>query len=422
MIQKSDYARLRELGKRVAELSSLSIQSRNRDLWTSVNDLKSKRPVIHVRDCPLYMLDYENELTTTISDAFLSGVEQSLLLLLYEWEHLRCDRVIEPFIECPVVYHDTGFGIEGDKPTVNLSPENRYQNAVHYEQQIFSLDDLEKIKNPVVSYDEELTMQRLSLLREIFDGILPVKLFGRSQFNCTPMDDIMTWTGIDQGMLFFALEPELMKQAAERYIDAQISRIRQYEALGILSSNNAFKNVGNNCIGLTSALPLPTESGIGAKISDIWGENCDQIMTCVSPEMTEEFAFHYETKWSGQFPLYSYGCCERLDNKVALLKDTFKNLRKLSCSPYSDAESVFEQIGKSCVVSFKPNSNYLALGTSPNMDYLKKELEHVLELAIKYDTNLVINMKTLITLQGEPWRLWKWCEMAKQVVTSYFGE
>ena len=416
-----DFERLRSLGRKIAEISALPAQNRNKSLWTDMNDLKPVRPLIHVRDCPIYMLDHKDELTCTVQDEFLRSVEQSLLLLIYEWEHLRCDRVIEPFVECPVVFFDSGFGIEGDKQAVALAHKNQYNTSIHYEQKIFSIDDVEKIETPRVTYDRELTMSRLSLLNEIFCDIIPVKLFGRSQFNCTPLDDIMTWTGIDRGMLFLGMESELMHAAAERYIDAQIARIRQYEDLGILSSNNAFKNVGNNCIGYTSLLPEPTLNGIGAKISDIWGENCDQIMTCVSPAMSAEFSFSHEKKWADMFKLYSYGCCERLDNKVSLLMEYFPNLRKLSCSPYSDLEATLEQTGNSCVVSFKPNSNYLALGGNPDMEYLKEELKRVCQLTEKYSANVVINMKTLITLQGEPQRLWQWCEMAEDIVSGYFG-
>ena len=421
MINSEDRARLRELGTKIAETAFLPEQERNRALWRSINDLKPTRPLIHVRDCPLYMLEFEDELTPVIQDAFLRSIEQSLLLQIYEWNHLRCDRVIEPHIECPVVFSDTGFGIDGDKQAVIAAHKDQFRSSIHYEQRIFSVDDVEKIKTPTVTYDEEATMQRLELLTEIFDGILPVKLFGRSQFNCTPLDDIMTWTGIDQGMLFLGLEPEIMHRAAQRYIEAQIARIKQYEALGILSSNNAFKNVGNNCIGYTSLLPEPPQSGVGAKIHDIWGESCDQIMTCVSPEMSEEFSFAYEAKWAEQFPLYSYGCCEKLDNKLSPLMRYFPNLRKLSCSPYSNFESIVEQTENKSVVSFKPNSNYLALGSKPDMDYLEKEIKEACRLAEKYGANIVINMKTLITLQSEPWRLWKWCDMAKEVVEAHFG-
>ena len=418
-MEKKDVARLRELARQIREIAELPIQENNRKLWTAVNDLRMIRPVIHVRDYPRYLIEYEDELTTTIEDEFLKKIELDLLVRLYEWKHLRCDRVVEPTIKCPVVYNDSGYGIQvstGDR--ADFLGGGEYKEAKNFEPQITCEADLKKIKTPVVEYCEEETMRRCDILQEIFGDILRVKLFGRYNFRCCPMDDIFTWMGISEGMFKLATEPELMHQAVELYINAAIDRIRQYERLGILSSNNGFENIGNNCIGYTSELPPATESGIGAKISDIWGQSADQIMTCVSPKMTKEFCFDHEKRWAALFKLYSYGCCERLDNKLDLLTGSFPNIRKVSCSPYSDLESTMEQLGDRYVISFKPNSTYLA-HESAGFDYLRKEMATALDLSRKYKVNLVFNMKTLISLNGDPTRLWKWCDMASDMVANY---
>jgi hypothetical protein len=421
-LKNKNYTRLRELGKQVAGIAALPVQQYNKKLWTAVNDLKAIRPVVYVRDYPLYLLQYNDELVTTIEDPFLKEIEQTLLLRIYEWKRLRVDRVVEPYIECPVVYRDSGFGIEGYTNVASNNVEKEYYDqSKHFDPVLLDMDDIDKIKTPVVEYDEETTMARYNLLKEIFDGIMPVKLFGRCHFRCATLDDIMTWTGIDEGMHHLALKPDFMHAIIDRYIDAQIARIKQYEKLGILSSNNNAKNIGNNCPGFTSQLPAPTESGIGAKISDIWGENADQIMTGVSPEMTQEFSFEHEKKWASQFPLHSYGCCERLDHKLDLLIASFPNLRKISSSPYSNLQSMMKQLEKRYVISFKPNSLYLA-GEKPNMDLLREEFKNACELAQKYQVNLVFNMKTLLTLNNEPQRLWQWCDMAAELIHAYFGD
>lgn len=418
-MQKKETARLQELAKQIREIAELPIQENNRKLWTAVNDLRMIRPVIHVRDYPHYLIRYGDELTTTIEDEFLKKIELDLLIRIYEWKHLRCDRVVEPTVQCQVIFKDSGFGIEasgGDRS--NFIEGGVYNEAKHFESQIICEEDLKKIKTPVVEYGKEETMRRYDLLREIFGDILQVKLFGRHNFRCAPMDDIFTWMGISEGMFKLTLEPELVHRAMELYINASIDRILQYERLGLLSSNNGFENIGNNCIGYTSELPPATESGIGAKITDIWGHSADQIMTCVSPEMTREFCFDHEKKWAGMFRLYSYGCCERLDNKLDFLTRSFPNLRKVSCSPFSDLESTMEQLGDRYVISFKPNSTYLA-HENAGFDYLRKEMTTALDLCRKYKVNLVFNMKTLISLNGDPTRLWKWCDMASDMITNY---
>ena len=420
-LKSEDKQRLRELAKKTAEIAADPVQEKNRKNWIAMNDLKPVRPLVHVRDYPYFLLEYQDEMRATIEDPFLKDIEQTLLLRIYEWNHIRVDRVIEPFIECPVVFTDSEFGLSGFEFALGNVDKEFYDTAKHWEEQIKSPGDIEKIKIPVVEYNEDTTREHLNLLQDIFAGIMPVRLFGRSHFRCTPMDDLITWTGIDKMMNFMVEEPEFVHALLDRYVDAQISRINQYEKLGILSSNNYFRDIGNNCPGYTSLLPVPTESGIGAKIGDIWGENADQIMTAVSPAMTKEFAFDHEKIWARQFRLHSYGCCERLDNKFGLLTEAFPTLRKVSSSPFSSLDKAAEFLGNRYVISFKPNSVFLT-GDVPQFDLLEKEFIHACKLAEKHSLQLVFNMKTIVTLNNEPQRLWKWCDMAMELIQAHFGE
>lgn len=420
MENSRDIDRLRTLARQVREIAELPVQKANRKLWESVNDRHMIRPVLHVRDCPLYVLQHEGELVPQIADPFLRRLEMDLQLRIYEWKHLRVDRVIEPVIQCPCVVSDSGFGITAttDSASLVVAEADAYNRSKHFEPQIFTEDDLDLIKTPVVSYDEAATWRNRDHMREIFSGILEVRLEGGHNFHVVPWDDILSWMGITEGLTNFALEPELMRLAVGCYIDAAIARARQYESLGILSSNNGFVNVGNNGVGYTAELPPPTESGIGARLCDIWGENSDQVMTAVSPEMSAEFAFAPESRYAALFGLHAYGCCERLDHKVDGLRRHFPNLRKVSMSPFANLEAGMEKIGSDFVVCFKPNSNYLT-GASWDLEPLRQELYKVMALARKYGSHVEIDMKTIITLNGEPQRLWAWCDMAAEVVANY---
>src|SRR5690606_24134131 len=119
-------------------------------------DLRMVRPVLHVRDCPLYVLQYEDELVPQITDPFLRRLEMDLQLKLYEWKHMRVDRVIEPVIECPCVIEDSGFGISAttDSTTTVAAAVDDFSRSKHFEPQIITEADLAKIQTPVVAYDE----------------------------------------------------------------------------------------------------------------------------------------------------------------------------------------------------------------------------------------------------------------------------
>ncbi len=411
--------RVRSLARQVREIAEHSQQKTNIKLWTAVNDKKMIQPVVLVRDCPRFLLEEgTDELTLTVSDPLLRTVERDLLDRIYEWNHMRCHRVIEPVYYVDAVVHSTGFGFE--LPTENPGPveDQRYTESKDYQTRITSFDDIEKIQTPVITYDEAKTLDNVAKVRDAIGDILEVKIAGMQGFDFALYDVLLSWTGIEEGMYNLALEPDFMHAAAARLVEAYVSMARQYEALGLISSNNRNLLIGNGGYGYTSHLPPPTVSGIGAKLSEIWGSAQDQIFTSVSPAMSQEFAFEEALPWTGLFDRVYYGCCERLDHKITELSETIPNLQKISVSPYSNLEAAMERIGDRFVVSFKPNSNYLAVDPW-NKDLLKSELIEVCRLARKYNCHVEILMKTIINLAGNPRSLWEWSEMAVDIVENY---
>lgn len=421
---ENDVERLRYLAHQVREIADKSVMKENIHLWQRVNDLDMVRPVLHHRDTPVSVLNHNGELTSVIKDPFLRGVEVDLLLRLYNWKHMPLNYVVSKTVKCHCVIHDTEWGSIAqyrgvqDNPAEDVQPDK----TVHFTASIKSIDDVEKIPFPEVTYDEPATMERLDLLKHIFSGILDVKLFGKQYFRIAPWDDIMNWLGMGDALMYFYTDPEMLHACIDRYMKASMSWVKQYESLGLLTSNNDFENILNNDPGYTTELPSPTGNGIGCKLKDMWGATSDQILTSVGPDLTKEFAFEYEAQFSELFGLYGYGCCERLDNKLDYLTQSFKNLRKISVSPYSKLEPCLEQLGNKYVACFKPNSNYLVLDNfAEAQSYLTRELENALQLTKKYNNNLVINMKTIIDLHGDPTRLWWWCDMATEMVSKYYG-
>ena len=420
-----DIERLSSLARRIRAIADDPIQQHNKRLWQKVNDLDMERPVLFTRDYPLHIMHHGEELVTTIEDPFLRGLEQDMLMRIYEWEHLRCDRVIEPEIKCQCAIYDSGWGEE--LTAYHAIPAGGWKEGKDYEAREFKKrlieteDDIEKIKVPTVIHDEAETNARYTLMQEIFGDILHVRKFGKSYFRVAPWDDILTWIGLDDFFMGFYTEPELMHAIVKRHIDCCIQWATTYESMGLLSSNNNYDNVLNNDPGYTTQLPEPPAEGIGCKLKDIWGASTDQILTSISPEMTQEFAYDYEKLYSQLFGLYGLGCCERLDHKVKNFTSSFKNLRKVSCSPFSKPEPMLEQLGKDYTCCFKPNNMFMVgENWEESKQLLTDELKNIISLCKKYDNNLIINMKSIITLNGEPQRLWWWCDMAAKVMKEHW--
>lgn len=414
----TDLNRVRALAREVKEIAQLDVQQTNIGLWRGINDFKMIRPTILTRDTKKFLLSQGNtELDNQCEDPFYKAIESDLLRTLYDWNHVRGDMVVEPFYRCNCVVKNTGFGLTPAATNSLASEDESYSRAIHFDPIITGWDDIDMIKIPEVTYDEAATMQKLARTREVLDGILDVKLFGQHAFRAQIWDNLLSWTGLQEGMLMFYTDPDFMHALADRMLSAFISQAKQYETLGILSSNNTNLYTGTGGYGYTDSLPDETESGIGARLSDIWGQVQDQILTSISPEMTDEFAFRHEATYAELFHSNYYGCCEKLDHKIEELA-TLPRLKKISISPFANKEAAMEEIGDRYVVSFKPNNIWLTDAVIDE-DKIRNELVEVLALSRKYNCTVEILMKTIVNLRGDPTRLWRWFEIADEVIRNY---
>jgi len=413
-----DILRVRSLASEVREIADLATQKETIKLWKGINDGKMIRPTILTRDTKKFLLSQgTTELDNQCEDPFLKSIETELLRTLYDWRHTRGDMVVEPVFRCNCVVKDTGFGME-PAATNSLAGENEsYSKAVHFDPIITEWDDLEMIKMPQVCYDQAATMEKLAHTREVLDGILEVKLLGKHSFRAQVWDNLLSWTGIEEGYIMFYTEPELMHALVTRMIDAFIAQATQYESLGILSSNNTNFFSGTGGYGYSDCLPAETQSGIGARLCDIWGQVQDQIFTGVSPATAKEFGYEHEARFAQLFHSNYYGCCAKLDDRIEEL-GTLPRLRKISVSPFSNKEAAFEAIGNKYIVSFKPNNLFLTHDVLPE-DLIRRELIEVCDLAKKYGSTVEMSIKTIVNLRGDPTRLWRWFEIAEEVVRNY---
>ncbi len=70
----------------------------------------------------------------------------------------------------------------------------------------------------------------------------------------------------------------------------------------------------------------------------VWTFGMAQLFTSVSRSVTEEFEVPYISRIASYFGNVYYGCCERLSDRIDLLTK-ISNVRKISCSPWSDADN-----------------------------------------------------------------------------------
>lgn len=126
-------------------------------------------------------------------------------------------------------------------------------------------EDLEKLHNDRVFYDQEASLRDLEKAADVLQGVLPVKLAGFPILGCTTWDDIVRYRGLDS--LFYDLveRPDFVHRMVDKLTDIYLDRVRQLEELNLFEANAFYLHC---TAGLTNGLHPETEQ-VGAK--DVWG-------------------------------------------------------------------------------------------------------------------------------------------------------
>lgn len=406
---------LKRLGERIAEISADPVNERNAKNWTLLNDKKSVKPMVWINEVPWNEMNVNDELTLFCEHPWARNLEEKIKKTIYQWDHFRGDMVVNPYMECPLAIHSTGFGIVEDVDAAYTDPENGVYSR-HFNVQISEPEDIEKIKMPVVTHDEKETQRSFDAMEDVFAGILPVKKVGQTNIWYTPWDYLIRWWGVQEAMMDLVLRPEMVHAIYEKMVQAWMTELDQFEQMNLLSLDCRNTRVGSGGYGYTSELPGKDFNPDHVLAKNMWGCANAQIFASVSPAMHWEFAIEHDLKWLERFGMTYYGCCEPLDQKIGLMH-RIKNLRKVSVSPWNNSERIVSEIGSDYVISRKPNPAVVAADIF-QPEQAEKELREFMELTDNRQ-HVELIFKDISTVRYHPQRLWEWEKAAMRVAEDY---
>jgi len=402
---------LRRLGSEIASISSLLVHREKARLWQKMNDLHQERPMVWINEIPWHEMNVNDELTLQTNHPWARDLEQTLRRTIYQWKHLPCDMVINDYLDCPIVYHTTDFGILEDVDTVFTDDKNEIYSR-HFNVQIKEPEDIEKIKLPKITYLKKATQYSLDAMIDLFSGIIPVKKVGQTHIWYTPWDFLIRWWGIEEAMMDLYMRPEMVHAAYEKMVDAWMHELDQFEAQNLLSLDCNNTRIGSGGYGYSSHLPGPDFKPDYVRPINMWGCSNAQIFSSVSPEMHWEFALEHDLRWLKRFGLIYYGCCEPLDFKADILK-RIPNLRKVSVSPWVNTEKAVEGFSNKYVLSRKPSP---AIFIDWDATEARKQLSDFKDAA--EGCNVEFIMKDISTVKYQPQKLWEWADIAMRLVNE----
>jgi len=402
---------LRRLAETYAELAAESENMERRRLWTRMNDLQPVRPMVYINELPWNELNIGGALDQTCLSPWARQQERWFKHHIFLWKHLPGDMVLSDHLPSAKVFRSTGFGIKEDVDIKKTDEDNSVVSR-HFKPQIVEEEDLEKIRPAVVTYDREITFRHLIWAEEVFKDILPVRLTGIKHQWYTPWDTLVRWTGIEEAMMDLYDRLDFIHEAVERIVVSCMEEMRQFRELELLDTGADNTRVGSGGYGYCSSLPLGMEGPVTP--DRVWGCSNAQIFSEVSPDMHWDFALRHDLPWLEQFGLNYYGCCEPLHQKIAILR-RIPNLRKVSVSPWCNAEKMAEELGDEVVLSVKPNPAVFATDVW-NPDKARSDIRALLEKTRGCSVELV--MKDVSTVRRDPIRLFEWAKIARQEVEA----
>lgn len=415
MLKDSEKAVLRQLGEEITHIASLCIHKQKVDLWTNLNDLKAKRPMVWINEIPWNEMNVNDELTLKCENPWARNLENNLRRTIYQWKHMPGDMIVNNYIECPLVINSTDFGILEDVDIVKTDEANEIVSR-HFKIQIEDPEDIEKIKLPVISHDKKVTEYSFQLMSEIFDGIIPVKKVGQTHIWYTPWDYLIRWWGIQEAMMDLIIRPEMVHDIYERMVTAWMTELDQFTQQNLLSLDCNNTRIGSGGYGYVSELPGKDFDPNHVKPHNMWGCSNAQIFSTVSPDMHWEFAVEHDLKWLERWGLTYYGCCEPVDKKMHIIR-RIPNLRKVTVSPWCNSQKIIDAIGTDYVMSRKPNPAIFAESSwSPE----RAEAE-IIDFMDKTggQCHVELIMKDISTVKYQPQRLWEWEKIAMKVAEEF---
>jgi hypothetical protein len=437
-LRKKDREVLRDLGKQIAEISALPEQQETVSLWKALNGLKPVRPMVMIDTVPWHELDGDPALVLHAEDPFCRGFEAEFRRTLYRWRHMPGDMVVQPEVIIPKVIRSDGFGIGMEQKIEVTDPRNEIVSHFYIDQ-LKTVDDVQRIRAPKIVLDEDATARVEEKAREIFEGVIPVRLQGwvpdanqwpalESQpetrdlvhgmwpddivaMGYNPWDIISGWRGVEAVLLDLADRPEFMHEIISKLTDAHLSMLEDMEQSGLLGYRQSIVH----CTGAyTDELPHPGFDPARPRAEDMWTQGMAQVFTSASPAMFKEFEIDHALKWYARFGLVYYGCCDVLDNKIDVLR-AIPHLRKIAMSPWVNVQRGAEQIGRDFVFSRHPNPAFVAADTW-DPELVERDLKDTIDACARHGCPLELTLMDLSTVRYRPQRLWEWADIAMRLV------
>ncbi len=417
-ISPTDRDVLRRLAARYREIADSENNHVLQQRWTAHNDLEPG-------GLPLVLSEPEGAWTeilggcgsmgdgsrSLVSDPGLRGIEWWLRSRLYSREVLKDDHAFDPWF-------DVNWSVaHGDFGVVVLKHQGDNRGSWKSEPPIKDLaKDLHKLRPRQPRVDREATYRQVSEANAIFGDLLPTRIRPSLWWTDGMTWDVIDLIGLDRLMTAMLDEPDELHALMAWMRDERLAWTTWFEREGLLGSRNQGDGIGSGGLGYTRQLPGPDHvEGTPLTFRDCWGFAESQETVGVSPRHFNQFVLPYQVPLVSRYGLNCYGCCEGLEKRIDFLFAQIPRLRRVSVSPWANQEIMAQKLGRRAVFSRKPSPVLVCSGF--NEQAIREDLRTTLRVSAGCNVDII--MKDTHTVEGEPWRLARWVEIAKEEIVAW---
>lgn len=304
---EQDYKIIRELGRRVKEISQLDVMEKRRQRWALHNELRGEeKPLFWI--CPDEdggWLELVPPDSLACKDPLLRKLEMQLKKLIYQYENLDDDFVVEPVVRFDLPGEYTGYLYGSTTQTtawgIHIHPMGVTKNAYHMQNYLDDPDNVAKLLAHEVDFilDEAQLETMRQKLEDALDGVLRVQFtIPYCALVQSLLIDLVHLRGLTELMLDFYDNPDMLHSILDHMSASKARLLQRLEEKKLLFDNRTNIYTGSGGLGYTTAPPKQDEDIL---ISDLWGFADAQELSEVSPDMFAEYAVHYQKE--GFLPL-----------------------------------------------------------------------------------------------------------------------
>ena len=409
-IQPKDREILRELARKQRDYAHSPENDVIMKKWLALGAGRRETPTVR-----LLFSNFPHEVITPrmrCEGQAAREIEATLLGRLVGRELFDDDTPIAPTYDISWDTYANPFGIESHITRPDIENPQGY----HIDPVIEDLEtEMDKLKGGSFGVDRAKTQARFALVGEVLGDILPPRMVMGSINAGNMTNHLVMLMGMEAFYCAMYDCPEQVHQA----MDMACTLYEQYydflETEKLLLPTCGLSPVAQESFAFNHELP---EENV-TRTTQCWGFLESQETTAVSPKAFGEFVFPYQDRLARRFGLLSYGCCERVDAIWPDYLSKWKNLRKLSVSPFNNEAQVGEFLRGSQVVFYsKPRAEYVTRRGSLDEDAIRAYFKEVAQHAS--GCLFEVAQREVGTIYGDYERGRRYVQLAKETIDRYW--